>query len=406
MDSISQNIAVIGGGAAGFFAAMSAKNHHPNATVTIFEKSSKVLGKVKVSGGGRCNVTHNEINIKKLITNYPRGGKFLRKAFYHFSVPDTISWFKERGIELKIESDNRMFPESNTSQTIIDTFLKEVDSTGIKIKKETTFVNLTELESGLEVEFSEGKKEIFNSVIVALGGQKTLDRFSVFENLGHKIETPVPSLFTFNIANSKITELMGLVAPFANVKIQGTKLQNSGPLLVTHWGMSGPAILKLSALAARDLADKNYQFKIQINWLGDKKDDELRAELAQFISSNGKKLINKNPFDIPNKLWAFFMEEFAIDSTLTWNSIDKKSKNRIINRVLNDEYSIHKKTTFKEEFVICGGVALSNINPQTMESKVTKGLYFAGEFMDIDGVTGGFNFQAAWTTGFIAGKLG
>jgi predicted Rossmann fold flavoprotein len=170
--------------------------------------------------------------------------------------------------------------------------------------------------------------------------------------------------------------------------------------------MSGPAILKLSALAARDLANKNYQFKIQINWLGDKKEDELRAELAQFISNNGKKLVNKNPFDIPNKLWTFFLKEFEIDSSLTWNSIDKKSKNRIINRVLNDEYSIHKKTTFKEEFVICGGIALSNINPQTMESKVTKGLYFAGEILDIDGVTGGFNFQAAWTTGFIAGKLG
>ena len=400
-----KNIAVIGGGAAGFFAAMSAKKHHPEASVTLIEKSSKVLAKVKVSGGGRCNVTHNETNIKNLSKNYPRGEKLLKKAFYQFSVQDTIDWFSERGVKLNIESDNRMFPESNTSQTIIDTFLKEVQKLGISVQKEIAFTDLIPQDEGLKVLFSNDTEEVFDAVIIALGGQKTLEKFEVFKKLGHEIKTPVPSLFTFNITNSKIIELMGTVAPSVNVKIQGTKFQNSGPLLVTHWGMSGPAILKLSSLAARELAERNYQFLIQINWLGDAKEDDIRNELAKFIQENGKKQVNKKPFDLPNKLWAFFVTELGLNPETTWNSVDKKSKNRLINRILNDVYQIHKKTTFKEEFVICGGIALANINSKTMESKHVKGLYFAGEFLDIDGVTGGFNFQAAWTTGYISGLL-
>jgi len=398
-------VAVIGGGAAGFFSAMSVKEHHPDAEVIIFEKSSKVLAKVKVSGGGRCNVTHNQTNIKLLAANYPRGEKCLRKAFSQFSVLDTIEWFKQRGVELKTELDNRMFPESNVSQTIIDTFLKETQRIGIQIVKNTAFTDLKAVNNQLELTFTDDSSVVFNSVIIAFGGQKTVERFSVFENLGHKIETPVPSLFTFNIANSNIMELMGLAAPNVNVKIQGTKLQNSGPLLITHWGMSGPAILKLSSLAARELADKNYMFKIQVNWLGEAKEDNVRANLTSYISSNGKKQVNKNPFDIPNRLWSYFVKRLGIQDDLTWNSIDKKSKNRIINTVVNDVYEITNKTTFKEEFVICGGISLADVNPKTMESRVVPNLYFAGEILDIDGVTGGFNFQAAWTTGFIAGKL-
>ena len=398
-------VAVIGGGAAGFFAAMSVKKHHPNAEVVIFEKSRNVLAKVKVSGGGRCNVTHNQTNIKELAKNYPRGEKFLRKAFSQFSVLDTISWFKTRGVNLKAEPDNRMFPESNTSQTIIDTFLQETQKLGVRVQKNTGMTNLAETGNGWKVSFSDGSEENFNYVIVALGGQKSIEKFELFSNLDHKIESPVPSLFTFNIASSKITDLMGMVAPMATVKIQGTKLQNSGPLLVTHWGMSGPAILKLSSLAARELGERDYNFKIQINWLGDVKEDEVRASLSSYISSNGKKQVNKNPFDIPNKLWVYFLEKLEIKEGLTWNSVDKKSKNRIINSVVNDVYSVSNKTTFKEEFVICGGLSLSGIDPKTMQSRMAPNLYFAGEVLDIDGVTGGFNFQAAWTTGFIAGKL-
>lgn len=399
------SIAVIGGGAAGFFAALSAKKHHPSASVTLFEKTNKLLSKVKVSGGGRCNVTHNELETAKMAKNYPRGEKFLKKAFYQFSVMDTISWFQERGVELKVESDNRMFPVSNISQTIIDTFLNEANALGVIIKKGTAMVDLEELENGIRLHFSDESNQDFNAVIIALGGQSTEKKFDLFKNLGHTIKSPVPSLFTFNISD-KITELMGTVSPSAQVKIQGTKLQNTGPLLITHWGMSGPAILKLSSIAARELADRNYQFKIQVNWLGGQKEEEVRASFSQFIEQNGKKMRNKNPFDIPNRLWAHFIKELEIDESGTWNSLDKKSKNRVVNKVLNDEYEITKKTTFKEEFVICGGVALANINSNTMESKIIPNLYFAGEFLDIDGITGGFNFQAAWTTGFIAGKLG
>ena len=399
-------VAVIGGGAAGFFAAMSVKKHHPKAEVTVFEKSSKVLAKVKVSGGGRCNVTHNQTNIKELARNYPRGEKFLRKAFSQFSVLDTVAWFKERGVDLKIEPDNRMFPESNTSQTIIDTFLHEVQMLGVRVQKNTRMANVEQIDSGWSGLFSDGSMQDFSAVIIALGGQKSKEKFDLFSSLGHKIENPVPSLFTFNITGNKITDLMGMVVPSATVKIQGSKLQNTGPLLVTHWGMSGPAILKLSSLAARELANKNYEFTIQINWLGAVKEDKVRSILATYISSNGKKKVNKNPFDIPNKLWTFFIDRLDISEDKTWNTMDKKSKNRIINSVVNDVYPIVNKTTFKEEFVICGGISLSDINPKTMESRVVPNLYFAGEVMDIDGITGGFNFQAAWTTGFIAGKLG
>lgn len=404
MSELKNHIAIIGGGAAGFFAALSAKSHYPNASVTLFEKTNKLLAKVKVSGGGRCNVTHNELETAKMAKNYPRGEKFLKKAFYQFSVKDTINWFSERNVELKVEGDNRMFPESNSSQTIIDAFLSEAKNLGVVVKKGVAMTGVKETESGIRLEFSDDTNQDFDAVIIALGGQSTEKKFELFKELGHTIKMPVPSLFTFNIKD-KITELMGTVCPNAQVKIQGTKLQNSGPLLITHWGMSGPAILKLSSLAARELADRNYQFKIQVNWLGVQKEDEVRAKFNQFIEQNGKKMRNKNPFDIPNKLWAHFVKELSIDDTGTWNSLDKKSKNRVVNKVLNDEYEITKKTTFKEEFVICGGIALSNINPKTMESKVTPNLYFAGEFLDIDGITGGFNFQAAWTTGFIAGKL-
>tara|TARA_R110002050_G_scaffold204327_1_gene339649 strand:- start:140847 stop:142064 length:1218 start_codon:yes stop_codon:yes gene_type:complete len=401
-----RKIAIIGGGAAGFFAAMSAKKHHPEAHVIIFEKGSKVLGKVKVSGGGRCNVTHNQTNIKELAKNYPRGEKFLRKAFSQFSVTDTISWFEKRGVKLKIESDNRMFPQSNSSQTIIDTFLKEVQTLGVEVRKGVAFNDLVAAENGLRINLSSGEMLSFDAVIIALGGQKSLEKYEAFSQLGHKILTPVPSLFTFNIADSKIMELMGTVASSVIIKIQGTKLQNQGPLLITHWGMSGPAVLKLSSLAARELAERNYEFTVQINWLGEAKEDDVRNQLAQFIKENGKKQVNKKAFDLPNKLWHFFISELGLEAELTWNTLDKKSKNRLINKILNDTYTIHKKTTFKEEFVICGGVSLADLNVKTMESKIVPRLYFAGEFMDIDGVTGGFNFQAAWTTGFIAGKLG
>ncbi len=399
-------VAVIGGGAAGIFSAISVKKHFPNANVTVFEKSTKLLSKVKVSGGGRCNVTHNQLNIKHLAKNYPRGENFLKKAFSQFSVEDTISWFNNRGVELKVESDNRMFPISNSSQTIIDAFLTEIQKQKIEVVKDLGMKNLVFNDSKWSVTFSDDSVQIFDKIIVAIGGQKRRDRFQIFESLGHHIIEPVPSLFTFNVYQNNIVELMGLAATLVNVKIQGSKFQNTGPLLITHWGFSGPAILKLSALAARYLANKNYEFKIQLNWLGEIKEEKLREELSKFIAESGNKLVNKCPFDLPNRLWIHFLKTLQIDTSISWNSFDKKSKNRIINKVLNDEYQIYKTTTFKEEFVICGGISLAEVNSKSMESKITPGLYYAGEILDIDGVTGGFNFQSAWTTGFIAGKLG
>jgi predicted Rossmann fold flavoprotein len=400
-----QKVAVIGGGAAGLFSALSVADHHPESEVIIFEKTQKLLSKVKISGGGRCNVTHNELDIKRLSLNYPRGEKFLRKAFSQFSVSDTVQWFKDRGVDLKIESDNRMFPESNVSQTIIDTFIKESTKHKIEIKKGISIIGIQPKEIGFELQLSSEESVFFDKVIVAAGGQKNRKYLDMFESLGHQIEEPVPSLFTFNISNSDITDLMGLAAPMVQVKIQGSKLVNTGPLLITHWGMSGPAVLKLSSMGARELSEKDYVFKVQLNWLGSLKEDEVRAILNSFIEKNGKKLVNKNPFEIPNRLWMFFLKNLSINEEQTWNTLDKKSKNRVINKIANDVYEIHKKTTFKEEFVICGGISLKDINPQSMESRHVPGLYFAGEILDIDGITGGFNFQSAWTTGFIAGKL-
>jgi predicted Rossmann fold flavoprotein len=401
----NEKIAIIGGGAAGFFAALSVKQHFPQSDVTIFEKSGKVLSKVKVSGGGRCNVTHAQLDPKLMSTNYPRGEKFLRQAFSQFSVRDTIQWFSDRGVELKVEPDNRMFPESNSSQTIIDTFLREAQKDHINIRKNTGIEKITHRDNSFIVQLSTNEEVIVDKIIVAMGGVKSEEKLELFSKMGHRIEKPVPSLFTFNISESDIISLQGVVVPNAQVRIQKTKWQNQGPLLITHWGMSGPAILKLSSFAARDLAERNYEIHIQVNWLGAQNEDEVRALLQRYIAENGKKLVNKNPFDIPNRLWAYFVNRLSMDDGLSWNSVDKKTKNRIVNTLFNDVYFISKKTTFKEEFVICGGIALSEINPKTMQSRHVPGLYFAGEIMDIDGITGGFNFQAAWTTGFIAGKL-
>jgi hypothetical protein len=401
----NQKVAIIGGGAAGFFAALSVKQHHPEADVIIFEKSGKVLSKVKVSGGGRCNVTHAQLDPKLMSTNYPRGEKFLRQAFSQFSVRDTIQWFSDRGVELKVEPDNRMFPASNSSQTIIDTFLREAQKDHINIRKNTGIEKITYRDNSFILQLSSNEEVIVDKIIVAMGGVKSEEKLELFSKMGHRIEKPVPSLFTFNISESDIISLQGVVVPNAQVRIQKTKWQNQGPLLITHWGMSGPAILKLSSFAARDLAERNYEFHIQVNWLGAQNEDEVRVQLQSYIAENGKKLVNKNPFDIPNRLWAYFVNRLSMDDGLSWNSVDKKTKNRIVNTLFNDVYFISKKTTFKEEFVICGGISLSDIDPKTMQSRHVPGLYFAGEIMDIDGITGGFNFQAAWTTGFIAGKL-
>jgi len=394
-------IAVIGGGAAGFMAAITAKETNPQASVTIFEKTDKVLVKVKVSGGGRCNVTNATFSISQLIKNYPRGGRELKKSFNHFFTTDTVNWFENRGVTLKTEADNRMFPSSNSSQTIVDLLLNTAENLAIRLSYKSKITALTASENGINLSIN-GETLIFDKVIIASGGSPKESGLDWLKKLGYEIVSPVPSLFTFNMPKNPITELMGLSVPNAITSIKGSKLRQTGPLLITHWGMSGPAILKLSAWGAQDLAKQNYNFSVQVNWLG-MNEEELRSQFSNMTSSR-KQIYKHNPLEIPKRLWHFMLNKLEIAEDQIWNELAKKNKNRLMNMLLNDEFEVKGKTTFKEEFVSCGGIDLSEINMQTMESKRHKGIYFAGELLNIDGVTGGFNFQSAWTTGYLAGK--
>jgi predicted Rossmann fold flavoprotein len=398
-------VAIIGGGAAGFFAAFSVKEHHKDAEVVIYEKSSKLLAKVRVSGGGRCNVTNSCFSASKLSKFYPRGEKQMKKAFSVFQAKDTVVWFEERGVKLKAEDDNRMFPTSNNSQTIIDCFLREVNEKGIQIATQTPVNKLISTKNGITLRF-DNRSENFDKVVIATGGSPKEAGFQWLKDLGHNITPPVPSLFTFNIPGNPIRKLMGLVIDTATVRIQGTKLSYTGPVLMTHWGMSGPAILKLSAWGARVLAEKDYNFNIQINWVSIKNEEEVNALLDNELPTiRRKKIINANPFNLPNRMWTFLLRKADISPDSLWLELSKKSRNKLINLLLNDVYKVSGKTTFKEEFVTCGGITLSDLDFNSMESRVCKNLYFAGEVINVDGITGGFNFQAAWTTGYIAGKL-
>lgn len=401
------DIAVIGGGAAGFFSALSCKAHHPHARVTLYEKSRKLLSKVKISGGGRCNVTNACNNIAEFAKHYPRGQKQMKKALRHFSAADTIKWFADKGVDLVAEADQRMFPSTNDSQTIVDCLLQNVQSQGIAIKLRTAIQELKQEDKRFILTFEDKNQAKVDKVVIATGGSPKLDGLLWLQTLGHSIISPVPSLFTFNMPHETIRSLMGVVLDPVTVKVQSTKLEAEGPLLITHWGMSGPAILKLSAWGARVLNEKDYRFKLQVNWLGNIKEHQLRTTFSASITNIRKrKIINGNPFQLPNRFWDFIIHKAGINGDTTWADLSKKSMNRLIDTLTNDTYDVSGKTTFKEEFVTCGGVSLTDINMETMESKKCPGMFFAGEVLDIDGITGGFNFQAAWTTGFIAGKLG
>lgn len=401
----SLRVAIVGGGAAGFFAAFSVKEHHKDAKVVIFEKSNKILAKVKISGGGRCNVTNACFSASQLSKFYPRGEKEMKKAFSVFQAKDTVEWFEKRGVSLKAESDNRMFPITDDSQTIIDCFLEEAKSKNIQLLKLSPISRIIPEKTGYTLHHNEAK-EHFDKVIIATGGSPKESGTYWIRQLGLSISPPVPSLFTFNIPGDQVKTLMGLVVENATVRIQGTKLKYSGPVLITHWGMSGPAVLKLSAWGAKLLAEKKYQFKIQINWLSIKSEEEAHDILKKADASiRAKKIMNANPFGLPNRMWAFLLQKVKINPDMKWFDLSKKNLNQLLNTLLNDIYDVSGKTTFKEEFVTCGGVKLSEIDMASMESKALKNLYFAGEVMDIDGITGGFNFQAAWTTGYIAGQL-
>lgn len=399
-------IAVLGGGAAGFFAAISCMHHHPDAKVVLYEKTEKLLAKVKISGGGRCNVTHACFIVSQLVKNYPRGEKFLRKSFELFNTTDTVKWFESRGVKLKAEEDGRMFPVTDNSQSIIDCLIAEAEKSGVWVKTGAHITALEKSEKGFTIMFTDDNTKNVDKIIIATGGSPKPEGFLWLKNLGHRIEPPVPSLFTFNIPNNDITSLMGVAVENATVWIEKTKLKQQGPVLITHWGLSGPAVLKLSSFGARVLSELHYSFKAHVNWLGELNEEEARTIIAEELqTSNLKKISNTKPFDIPNRLWLYLLDKSGIAEETRWAELKKENRNRLINYLTNHEFEVKGKTTFKEEFVTCGGVSLSDVNPQTMQSLVCPGLYFAGEILDIDGITGGFNFQAAWTTGFIAGKL-
>ena len=402
------DIAIIGGGAAGFFSAITAKENYPSANVFIFEKSQKLLAKVKISGGGRCNVTNACTSIKELSEAYPRGGKALKKAFRTFNTQHAQNWFESRGVPLVTQEDNCVFPESQDSQSIIDCFLKQTKKLNINVKTGGGIKTIKPAGNKLELGFikADVPTKIFDKVIVTTGGSPKRKGLEWLEKLGHKIEDPVPSLFTFNMPAEPITELMGIVVEKTLVSIQGTKLKSDGPLLVTHWGMSGPAILKLSAFGARLLSERDYVFKIQVNWANIQNNEVVMENLIGIVNANPNKLLpNVRPYSLPDRLWRYLLEKSDLPAKKKWGELGKRGLNKLVGVLTNDIYTVEGKTTFKEEFVTCGGISLESIDMNTMQSKVCKNLYFAGELMDIDGITGGFNFQAAWTTAHIAGQL-
>lgn len=399
-------VAVVGGGAAGFFAALSVRAHHSGASVTLFEKSSKVLAKVKVSGGGRCNVTTAITAMADLVSNYPRGGRLLKGLFHQFQQKDTVAWFAKRGVELKTEPDGRMFPQTNTSQTIIDCFEAEAQKAEIKIQLNAWVKAVNQVDGCIELNVNDELLR-FDRVIITTGGSPNPEGLKWLADLGHTIERPVPSLFTLNLPHDPITSLMGVSSNEAVVRLAGTKFAERGAVLVTHWGLSGPAVLRLSAFAARWLNEHNYEAQVLVNWSGIEKEDELRAVLKDhFHQFQNAFLGSKNPFGLPTRLWAYLIDRAELHPETYNREVGGKAFNKLVNEVMNNPHIMHGKTTFKEEFVTCGGVSAQSVNANTLQSRHVPGLYFAGEVLDVDGVTGGFNFQAAWTTGFVAGKLG
>jgi len=406
---MQKKLVVIGGGAAGFFCAVNAARLHPQLQVILLEKSSKLLSKVKVSGGGRCNVTHACFNISDMIKKYPRGASFLKKAFQHFFTTDTIQWFQERGVPLKTEADGRMFPASNTSQTIVDCLVNEASMYEVEVRMQADVKEIRIDSTGNGERFTltlaDQKSIQADYLCIASGGYPKSAQFEWLTKIGHTIQSPVPSLFTFNIPQNPVTQLMGISLENATVKIAGSKLQQSGPMLITHWGLSGPAVLKLSAWGARELADKNYHFTIQVNWLPGFNENSLKDKIQQVrFDIASQKIINRNPFGIPSRLWEYFLQQCGIDANIRWADLPAREQNKLIKILCAQELEVKGKTTFKEEFVTAGGIQLSEIDANTLQSKFIPNLFFAGEVIDVDGVTGGFNFQNAWTTGWIAAK--
>ena len=398
-------VVVIGGGAAGFFGAIACAKTHPHTQVTLLEASRQLLAKVRISGGGRCNVTHACFEPAGLVQNYPRGGKALRGAFSRFQSKDTVSWFGDRGVKLKTEPDGRMFPVTDDSETIVDCLIQAARSTGVKVRTGAAVVSVSRQTNEFEILLKSGEILQCDRVLLATGSSHI--GYQIAKSLGHQIEPPVPSLFTFNVLDSKLRDLAGVsVNAQLRLSLDGkTQLEQSGPLLITHWGLSGPAVLKLSAWGARMLHDCRYQATLLINWLPQYNPEVLRQKLLLVKSESPKKAIAVHRgIDLPHRLWQYLVARVGISEADRWAELSNKALNLLILELSQGQYLIQGKGVFKEEFVTCGGVNLKEVNFKTMESRCCPSLYFAGEILDIDGVTGGFNFQSAWTTAYLAGQ--
>ena len=402
----SKRIAIVGGGAAGFFAAITCAEVRPGAEIFILEKTSQFLSKVKISGGGRCNVTHAGFDVREFVTHYPRGGRALIAPFQQFQAADTVAWFERRGVKLKTEADGRMFPTTDSSQTIIDCLINAAMTAGIKLKANCG-VEAAVKKSGGGFELKLAGGEILNcaKLLLATGGCRTPALGQLAVSLGHTLELPVPSLFTFHIETPWLRELAGISLASVEVSAPEIKLRERGAILLTHWGLSGPAILRLSAWGARALHKKDYQFTLLVNWLPDWNEEKLVAGFQrQRESQPAKFIVNTPPAKLPARLWEQLVIAAGLARDTRWASLSGGAQHKLIRQLLRAEFPVAGQSLNQDEFVTCGGVKLNEINFKTMESKICPGLFFAGEALDIDGLTGGFNFQAAWTTGWLAGR--
>ncbi|RNI27520.1 NAD(P)/FAD-dependent oxidoreductase [Rufibacter immobilis] len=405
-----ETVVVIGGGAAGFFGAITCAEANPTLRVLLLEKTTKLLSKVRVSGGGRCNVTHACFQTNAFSQHYPRGQKALKKLLPLFGAEDTVAWFEKRGVKLKTEADGRMFPQSNTSETIVDCLVQAAQRAGVEIQ---TSVGVSSLQVQAQapapnrflLHLSNGSQLKASKVLIATGGNPKMEHYRWLQDLGHTIEAPVPSLFTLNVPASPFKDLLGVSVPKAKVKLTGQKLETEGPLLITHWGLSGPAVLRFSAWGAKLLHGLAYTGTALVNWVPDFTEEQVRSQLLLQRQHSPKKTVYTNAlFQLPNRLWQRLCTLAEVPETVKWAELSGKAQNKLIELLIRTPFEVKGKTTFKEEFVTCGGIKLEELHLERMESRLVPGLFFAGEVVDIDGITGGFNFQAAWTGGFLAGK--
>jgi predicted Rossmann fold flavoprotein len=401
----AKRIAIVGGGAAGFFAAITCAEANPRNEVSIYERGSEFLTKVRISGGGRCNVTHACFEPRAMSERYPRGERALISPLHRFSATDTVAWFERRGVRLKTEEDGRMFPVTDSSGTVIDCLLYEARTAGVRLFARKGVEAVRRTDDGFELQLAGGKTALCDRLLLATGGTRSVSGGQIAESLGHALAPPVPSLFSLHVGETWLRSLPGVSVPEVEASVQGKRLRERGPILVTHQGLSGPVILRLSAWGARILSEMDYQFTLRLNWLPDSSEETVRRQLGSLRESNPNRRVANSPVgSLPQRLWEQLTRRGGIDPSVRWTTLSRLQASALAALLVRTELTVHGKSLNKDEFVTCGGVKLGDVDFKTMESRIVPGLYFAGELLDIDGITGGFNFQAAWTTGWIAGN--